>query len=245
MKISDRDKKLILFVLLAAIIALPIVFFIKPKREEIVASTAKIAELEVRFNELKALQDKMEEYQNRIVELNTERDAIIDGYSKGILQENTIMFLRGVELSEKPISMTHLAFAEEVEETPITEDSVNENGDFVEGLTAKKYVTTVNFSGEYVNIKAFLNYIFNNPDKMLISSINMAVNPETNLIDGSFVLEQYAVSGEGRSLEQTKVEGLLQGTDYPFKIYYDEKGMPKSANKNNEEENTEGAEATE
>ena len=223
MKISDRDKKLILFVLLAAIIALPIVFYIKPKKENIDSNTQRLADLEVRFQELKALDEKRPDYEAAIENYAKERTEMIANYATGILQENTIMFLRGIEISEHPIYMTLLQFGE-IEETPVTTDSVDEEGNLVEGLTAKKYVTTVNFHGSYEDIKYFLDYIFNNEDKMLIQSINMKVNQKNNRLEGTFVLEQYAVTGEGRSLDSVKVDGIIKGEDYIFFQYYDEEG---------------------
>ena len=53
MKISDRDKKLILFVLLVAVIALPIFLFIRPKNDKIKEMEAELVSINDRYNYLK------------------------------------------------------------------------------------------------------------------------------------------------------------------------------------------------
>ena len=58
MKISDRDKKLILFVLLVAVIALPIFLFIRPKIDKIKEMEAELVSINERYNYLKELSRK-------------------------------------------------------------------------------------------------------------------------------------------------------------------------------------------
>lgn len=225
MKISDRDKKLILFVILAAIIALPIFFFIRPKNEKIKELDSELVSINERYAYLKELSALQPEYEAKIDQLNKERDEFINGFAKGIKLENTIMFLRAVELSDKPVSMSSISFGGN-EETPVTADSVDENGNFVPGLTALRSDTAVAYSAEYSDIKDFLDYIFNYKDKMAVSSINMTLDTVNNKIDGTFTLTQFAITGEGREVESTKIPAMSLGTDRVFPLILDEDGEP-------------------
>ncbi len=225
MKISDRDKKLILLVLLAAIIALPIFFFIKPKNEKIKAMDTELVSLNDRYNYLKDLSAKQPEYEKMIVELNNKRDGMIKDFAGGIKKENTIMFLRDVELSDNPVNMKIVTFVEP-EETPVTDASVDKDGNYVEALTAIKAPTTISYDAEYDDIKYFLNYIFNYKDKMGISNISMALDKQTNQITGVFTLDQYAISGNGKTVEDIKLPSIDHGTNRLFDIMYDEEGNP-------------------
>ena len=232
MKINDRDKKLILFVLLVAIIALPIFFFIKPTNEKIKAFDAELTSLNDRYNYLKDLSAKQPEYESEIVRLNTERDEMIKGFAGGVLQENTIMFLRDIELSENhTVHMNSIKF-NDPETTVVTEASVNNQGEYVEGLTAIKDETLVLYNADYDNLKSFIDYIFNYKDKMVLSSVTMELNRQTNEITGTFTLDQYAISGNGKEVPAVKIPKIETGTNRLFDTMYDEDGnalTPESA----------------
>ena len=229
MKISDRDKKLILLVLLVAIIALPIFFFIKPKNEDIKSMDAELATLNERYNYLKDLSLKQPEYEAKIKELNEARDKMIKEYSGGIKLENTIMFLRGIELSENPIYMSVLTFNQEQTST-ITEGGTNYNGEHEDPLTAVMAPTTVSFTCDYKDIRPFLNYIFNYKDKMSIPSISLSHNAQTNEITGVFEIDQYAIVGNGKEVPAANIPSMLHGTDRIFKLTLDKDGNPVTPN---------------
>jgi hypothetical protein len=228
MKISDRDKKLILFVLLVAVIALPIFLFIRPKNEKIKELDAQLVSINDRYNYLKELSEKQPEYEAKIAELNAERDKIIDDFPGGVLFENTVMFIRATELHfDKNFRATTMTFAEDEEET-ITEAKVNDNGEYVEGLTAVKATTTINYCGEYPEIKELLNYIFNQKDTMILSYVEMGLDPETNMIGGTIVLDQYAITGNGKEVKQTSIPSMEHGMTRLYDLILDEEGNVKT-----------------
>ncbi len=217
MKISDRDKKLIIFVLLVAIVALPIVFFIKPQNDKIKAMNAENDSLTKRYNELKALSEKQEEYEAKIVELNAQRDEMIKLFPGDILKENTVMFLRRIETSDHPMWFSTIAFGE-YEENAITDADVNSEGNYEAGLTALKLQTTLSYEAEYEDVKAFLDYIFKYDDKMIISSVSMDCQKD-NKIRGTVVLDQFAVTGADNSIKDANIPNMLHGMDRIFPIY--------------------------
>ena len=227
MKISDRDKKLILLVLLAAIIALPIFLFIRPKNNQIKEMEEELVGLNERYDYLKGLSEKQKEYEDTIVELNAKRDAMVADFAGGVKKENVIMFLRAIELSENPVYMSVVSFGEVTEEV-VTEDTIDENGNYVEGLTSIVYPTTITYRAEYKDIKAFLNYIFTYKDKMNVSAISMNLNGDTNQIEGTILLEQFAVSGNGKEVEDASIPSIKHGSERLFKLELDDQGNPKT-----------------
>ena len=229
MKISDRDKKLILFVLLIAIIALPIFLFIKPKSDGIKDLDAQLVSINERYDYLKDLTAKQEDYEKKIVELNAERDQMIADFAGGVLFENTIMFIRNTEIKfNNNFRAQVMAFAED-EETVITDPSVNpETGEYVEGLTAIKSTTTIDYCGEYDEIKEFINYIFHYKDKMILSTVEMSLDKETNLIVGTVVLDQYAIEGNGKEVKRTDIPSMIHGSDRLYDLILDDDGNVKT-----------------
>ena len=229
MKISDRDKKLILFVLLIAIIALPIFLFIKPKSDAIKELDGQLVSINERYDYLKGLSEKQEDYEKKIVELNAERDQMIADFAGGVLFENTIMFIRNTEIKfNNNFRAQVMAFAED-EETVITDPSVDPNtGEYVEGLTAIKSTTTIDYCGEYNEIKEFINYIFHYKDKMILSTVTMDLDKETNMIIGTVVLDQYAISGNGKEVKRTDIPDMIHGSDRLYDLILDEEGNVKT-----------------
>ncbi len=213
MKISDRDKKLLLGVLFLAIVLLPIFLFIKPKMEETKSLNTQLEDLNERYNYLKDLYAKKSAYEAQIEHYTEARTALLEGFAPGVLQENTIMFL--VDCEEKfNMKMTVLTFSEE-EVTHVTDDTVDENNQVVKGLDAYKDSVLVTYNVDYENAKAFLDYIFNNENKMLISNISMDMN-ESGYIEGSFMFDQFAISGEGRTIESVKIPAFNHGVEMIF-----------------------------
>ena len=217
MKISDRDFKLIMIVIIAVVIALPILFVIRPTKEKIDAVTAEIATLSERQSYLSQLDANRSFYLDSIDLLNKERNKLIEGYAEGIKGENSIMFLANTE-RDIPIKMKAIAFVEE-EPTAISEGYTNENGEYVEGLAAITQTATVAYLDKYENVKSFLSYIKNSKTRMVVKSISMKLNTETGLIDGVFVLDQYAISGEGRTLKKAVIPEFTRGMENIFGNY--------------------------
>ena len=159
MKISDRDFKLIMIVIIAVVIALPIVFVIRPTKEKIDTVTADIATLSERQSYLSQLDANRSFYLDSIELLNKERNKLIEGYAEGIKGENSIMFLANTE-RDIPIKMKAIAFVEE-EPTTISEGYTDENGEYVEGLAAITQTATVAYLDKYENVESVLSYIKN------------------------------------------------------------------------------------
>lgn len=213
MKLSDRDLKLLVILLIAVVIACPILFVIRPYNTKIDDTQAHIDQLKERQSFLAKLNENRQFYNDSIVLLANERDLIISDYAEGLRDENTVMFLANTE-KQIPIAMRALAFSES-DSTEISEGSVDENGNYIEGLSARTSYSSVEYFVSYDNLKVFLQYIMDNPNRMVITSLT-ADQMEDGTISGTFRLNQYAVSGEGRELDSAKIPSMEHGVDNVF-----------------------------
>lgn len=229
MKLSDRDFKLLIILLIAIVIVCPILFIIRPYNNKIEATTAHITELQERQSFLAKLNENRQFYNDSIALLAEERTKIINQYAKGLRDENTVMFLANIE-KEIPIAMTDMRYGYD-DPVVITESSVDENGNIVDGLEAMTSRTTVEYASTYESFKAFLQTILNSDTKMVVTSLDADQDDQDGLIKGSFVLSQYAVSGEGRELDPAKIPSMDHGVDNVFGIPEDleEDGTPGDA----------------
>lgn len=220
MKISDRDKKIIVIILIAAVIALPYLFIISPTKDKQEIVEGEIATLDERLTYLEELNANKDFYLEETQKLNNERDGIIANYAEDIRQENIIMFLRGIELDEDlAIKMKTLSFAGNTT-TPLVAGATDEAGNVIsEEVNGISTQTSVAYECGYENMKLLLNHIKTYSDRMVLSAVDMTYNGETGKLEGMFVLDQYAITTPDRELEAAKIPAMDLGNDSIFGTY--------------------------
>lgn len=238
MKISDRDKKIILAIILIAIVVLPIFLFIRPKNDSIKSLDNELVSLNERYNYLKELDAKRPFYESEIARLNEERQGLIKGFAPGIKQENTIMFLRDAELNF-PIRMSAETYSG-YSQTQVDSE-----------LTALTTSTSVSYSCGYDEIKDFIDYIFNYSEKMTVPSVDMKYDAKTGRITGSFIVSEFAFINEGKDVDTVFIPKIDKGgneaifatvlTDLSEDIEEEEiaEEVEEESTEGNEEESTE------
>lgn len=214
MKISDRDKKLIFILILACIIALPILFVIRPCKEKTDALNAEIAELTERFNYLADLKEKQPFYEEEIVRLNNEKKDIIDSYAVGLSQEDLVMFLRNFE-NNLPLPMVAEGYTE-YEETLVSAAMTDAEGNVTPEMKAISTSTIISFKGEYEPMKEFFKGIYNNKEKMDISLAQITYDELTGVLIGTVSLDQYAIIDGEKEMKNTPIPAMEHGNESVF-----------------------------
>lgn len=228
MKINNREKKIILIIFIIAIVALPYFFLIKPYNEKYTKAEGEIEKLEERLAYLMELKEQEGFYLTEIDRLNSERETIISGYAKGIRQENVIMFLRGLELNI-PVKMETISFTGNVI-TPISAGTAGEDGTVTGAIDAVKTQTSVAYKCDYKSMKALLEYVLKSKERMVISTVDMKYDDATGLLEGLFVIDQYAITGDGRELAPATIPSMMHGNTSVFGTYIsDEEYLEKLA----------------
>lgn len=243
MKISDRDKKIIVIILIAAVIALPYLFIISPTKDKQEAIEGEIATLDERLTYLEELNANKEFYLKETQNLNNERDDIIANYAEDIRQENVIMFLRGIELDEDlAIKMKTLSFAGNTT-TPLIAGATDEAGNVIsEEVNGISTQTSVAYECGYENMKLLLDHIKTYSDRMVLSAVDMTYNSDTGNLEGMFVLDQYAITTADRELEAADIPDMGLGNDSIFGTYITN---PELLEEMEEENGAEGEETEE
>ncbi|MBQ3515744.1 MAG: hypothetical protein IJA29_00840, partial [Lachnospiraceae bacterium] len=72
---------------------------------------------------------------------------------------------------------------------------------------------------DYEAIKTLLDFIAKYPDRMVIPSISISYDGATGLYSGSFVLNQFAITGDGRELDAAKIPSMMHGNESIFGTY--------------------------
>lgn len=227
MKISDRDKKIIVIIFIALVVALPYLLIIKPTNEKITGVEGEIAQLQTRYDELKVMEEQRGFYESEIVRMTSEREEIISSYAPGIRQENTIMFLRGLEFNI-PVSMSTLSFSGNAV-TPILEGTAAEDGTVTGAINGVTAQTSVGYTCEYQNIKDFLAYILANEkvnnERLVVSTVTIGYDDATGKVSGTFVLNQFAVTADDRVLAPANIPAMPHGNESIFGTYISDEAL--------------------
>lgn len=238
MKISDRDLKLIMIVLILCVLVLPYLFIARPKKEQIAALKADSAEKQTELDELNELYDKKDFYQAQIAEMTAKTDEIIGKYAQGLRQENLVMLLREAELISPMLRVSAAEFTE-YEDEVIYDGEIDENGQLVGNVTARKTTTKVKYEGDYFKAKDMINFFNQNSDLMRVTALDMKFNDETGLVEGEFILAQYAMIGDGRTLAPAVIPEMEHGNDtafYDFIVYDEFTGFKNSSDKDDDDD---------
>lgn len=220
---KDRDIKLLIGLGIVVVLVLPYIFLVMPKNDQIEAVEAEIVTLTERYTYLEGLNANRQAYLDGIVDLNNRRDLMVTEFAPGIRRENTIMFLVDAEDSI-PLHMTTLAFSNgaDVNIAAATEEK--------EALVGKQATTSVSYDGEYDSIKKLLSHVQNYDERMVISNIDISLDEQTQVLMGTFVLQQYAITGQGKELPPAEIPEMEHGNKNIFKPYQVEEEIPVEGN---------------
>lgn len=215
---SDRDKKIIIFLLIVMVTVLPYVFYIKNTKLATEATLTEVESLQARYAELEAMNQNRKYWEDEIDRLHKEMLAIIETFPAGIDSANYTMFLLQTEYSsdvieneetgekelQYPIIFDTVAFGENIG-TPIATDETDT------GYVALTNVSAVTYACYYDGMKYLLEYIMEYKDPMIYSSIDMEFDDKTGVLTGTILLSQYAIAGADRELSAPEFEIDLDG----------------------------------
>lgn len=217
---SDRDKKIIIVLLILMVTILPYVFYIKNTRVDTESILTNVQTLEERYNTLQEMDANRKYWEDEIDRLHEEMLAIIETFPAGVDSANYTMFLLQTEYSsdvvlneetgiyelENPIIFDTVSFAENIEMPIATEETDT-------GYVALTNISAVTYRCYYGGLKYLLEYLMEYKDPMIYSAIDMEFDDETGVITGTILLSQYAIAGEGRELPAAEFEINYGGAD--------------------------------
>ncbi len=216
MKLSTRDKNLIVIFLVVVIVAAAYNFGYKRFTNERTELESDIDSLEKQI-EVKKEQYEKEGFYLIMTEIYGDKFAEeLKKFPEDIQEENQIMFFKEMEKylqSEKnQFKIPTVSFSEG--QTIIRfQQTEKVTGELYEGVSSS---ISFPFTLEYEKFKALLDYLEEYKDRSVISTISASYNEDVDLVTGSVVFMQYAISEETRILLQPEVEDILLGTDNIF-----------------------------
>ena len=212
---SDRDKKLILILLIAVVIFCPYYFLIKVKNEDTANLKADNENLEERLAYLQELNTHREDYEKETAKFKKDTDAIVERYPSDIKPENYAMFLLNTERYEDGLGnalvFDAITFGDNVTSAIGTEE-VNT------GYSYSINESEVSFQCFYDGLKDVLAYLDDYKDPMTFSTLSVDYNDNTGQISGSMTIDQYAIQGEDtKELPKVVIDPSLDDSEHPMR----------------------------
>lgn len=217
LKISERDKKLLIVVMAVLIMALAYFFGYSNLSAQVDELSTKKTSLETTKRDLKEKNDNKQKYINDTDKLSKACTVLIDKYDSTTSQPNAIEFFNKTEdvtgvwvksLSLSPATVLY-KFGQ------IASSNVNGTSSYSSNLVGYKSSINISYEGDYSQWKNFVKYINTYASKSTIDSLTATYNDSTGVVSGTASISLYAIQGGDRKATEPKFN-VKTGTDNIF-----------------------------
>ena len=221
MEITNRDKKLLVYLAAIAIIAAAYFFGARPLLDKQMALQDEAMSLQTQVSRYINIYNNKGDYENKIAEYEVQYEELLGKFFVSLDQENTIMMIRNVE-KETGVLISRLAFQESQVMVGTSSDDASGSDASTEGvpsgasLTGIKQDLSIDYSASYADFKKFLEYIKNSNQRLYISSISSSYSLESGRVTGTLILSQYALDGAEVEKTAPDLSGVTTGVGNIF-----------------------------
>lgn len=233
MKLSNRDKKLLLILGILVVVAVPIAFVFRPYAEKCTEIKQEIETQTKRLEELEKYDKNRDQYLDDIKYMQDAEAAIIAKYDMGLEQTNII---KDIEVAEEdtPFVVDNIIFTP-VEETVLRAATVDSEGNAVEGLNFATTSTLIEFNSTYEQLLKYLAALRDYEFTQYVVSLEAKYDDKTGRLANKLQLNQYAFIGAGRDYPAVSVPTMEYGTESIFGTYIEDEEINEAVNGPEEE----------
>ena len=222
---KQSDAKILLVLLAIGLIVASIFLVAKPKNDSIKALQTEISDLQARYDDLCAKEAQKDQFIAETKEFNEQFAAEVAKYAPDLNQENTLMFLKGVEEAHEFQNVT-ASLPRPTTYYVLGQGSVADGATVAEDAeeAAKQYQVlsdaySITYRGSYDDLKKYLDYIANYKYRMCISQITIAYASDAEQpldeCTGALTLNEYAVTGPDRVADVPTID-VKEGKEIIF-----------------------------
>lgn len=222
---KQSDAKILLVLLAIGLIVASIFLVAKPKNDSIKALQTEISDLQARYDDLCAKEAQKDQFIAETKEFNEQFAAEVAKYAPDLNQENTLMFLKGVEEAHEFQNVT-ASLPRPTTYYVLGQGSVADGAAVAEDAeeAAKQYQVlsdaySITYRGSYDDLKKYLDYIANYKYRMCISQITIAYASDAeeplDECTGALTLNEYAVTGPDRVADVPTID-VKEGKEIIF-----------------------------
>lgn len=216
---SDRDKKLLIGLLIVAILGGSWWLSGKIKTENETYKT-ELSALKVRYNDLETKNAYRATYQKDTETNTTLFNKVMSDFNTSLSQEQTLLFLTAVEKHTGVwLSQTSLGTVSQVYTFgKLGSSNPSKRGQKVYDTDNVGITTTSNVSYQctYDQLKDVLTYLREQGKKVTINSMSYSYAAATDMVSGTMALTFYSIAGSDRPPMNTDINDVFIGTDNIF-----------------------------
>ena len=243
---STRDKKIIIVLVGAVLLALSYFLVFQQAQEKKTQLESENATLKQKYDELSILATKVEDYKNEIVTMNDEIEKTLTHYPSYLQIEDTIMDVVSLEQETKsrvsnlsvatPTAIdinTGAAVDENAAATTTTDDSTTTDGTTTDGTTTTDQTaatqntiqplyqlygveSTVVFEANNKGLKKLIELVAGADNRQKVASLTVAFNESNGKLDGTLVYDAYFLYGIDKAYESPYIPSMPHGTKNVF-----------------------------
>lgn len=238
MKKSEIQALLIVFGLLIGFCSYQFIF--KKNQAELEQVERENEELKLTVNRLEGYEMQRGEYIEATKRMKEDGEAIIVNFAPGLLTEDVIMYLYGLELVDaNDVVVPSVTMETGVERTYGGALTTQEGYELVDdGIRFYSAETTTNIVTTNSGLKNIIRYIYSYMPRKSVSEVSLTVL-DNGYLSGTMLVDFYYMTGTEIPYQQVNIPAIVTGTD---NIFGARTGNGQSLS---DAENAEGAESTE
>jgi hypothetical protein len=216
---SDRDKKLLIIVLIAAILGGSYWGFNKLTEQNDLYEV-EVRELSQRHSDLVSKNASKAKFEKDTLINTAAFNKVFSDYNTWLSQDRTLLFLSAVEKNTgvwlKQLSLD--ATSEVYKFGTVQSSNPSNSGGVVYNTDNAGIVTTTNVSYEcsYEELKKVLAYMNEHGKKATITSMSFAYEQGADIVSGTMAISFYAITGSDRPVQDVDIKDVFVGTDNIF-----------------------------
>lgn len=219
MKVSDRDKKLLLIVIIAIIVFGAWKLF-GIFDEALTENEKTLKAKNERYTDLVVKSANRKQYLDDTSNFDTQRLDLLNSYNANLSQEQTLVFLGMVEYNTG-VWLKQVGFSEISTVYTFGNVSSSNPGKSSGSVYSTDYVgiktsMTLAYECSYDGLKDVLKYLEKFGKKATISNISFAYAETSDTVSGTMTMTLYAIKGSDREFTNPTISDVAVGTDNLF-----------------------------
>lgn len=218
-KLAVKDKRLIYTLIIAAII-IAAFFGYRAIDKQVDDLDKKTQELDSVYKDLQEKASHKNEYIVKTMVYDALYTRVINSYAAGLDEPVTIMDLADMEKTTdtwiNQAAFTKVGTLYTFGQITSTNPSKAGKSVYSTDMLGIGSTETISYEGTYEQLKTLINRINNTNKEYKIDSLQISYNKAEELVNGSMVVNYYAVTGMNRPRMDIDIPGVSQGTKNPF-----------------------------
>ncbi|MGN0373888.1 MAG: hypothetical protein ACI4EN_00180 [Butyrivibrio sp.] len=220
MKLKERDKNLLVIVIVALVIFLAYFFGFRNITAKKKTVDEEVVKLTATYTNLKLLASQEQQFKEDIEEYNADTENKFNSFDNGYSQQNTIKFLEqienqtGVWIKSAGLTQTQSLF----NFGSVQSSNPERAGQPVYSSDRIGYSTTVNitFVADYDGMKEMIDFVNGYKYRCRIDSLSTSYNSDADLVSGNMSVTMFAITGSDRVFEGPSINNPFFSTPNIF-----------------------------